>query len=167
MASITFFRHAKAEPPQAGLEDFDRVLAPRWKDQLHAHGPVHEAERVCFPNSRLSRQPPRTRETWQLASDEWPDIKVEFDDGHLRRQRRDPHEGDPSSRGRASKRSCHRAQPGACGSSSPASRAISAKREHVLLPDIVRRRDRLRGRETLPGHGRERQAGEFLEGEGA
>ena len=79
MASITFFRHAKAEPPQAGLEDFDRVLAPRGRINSTRMGQFMK-QNGLLPELALVSPAARTRETWQLASDEWPDIKVEFDD---------------------------------------------------------------------------------------
>jgi len=77
MARITLFRHAKAENPDLDTADIDRVLAWRGRRNAARMGRFI-GDRGMLPNLIIVSTAARTRETYQLASADWPDIPVMF-----------------------------------------------------------------------------------------
>lgn len=79
MASITFFRHAKSELPHTGIDDFDRVLAPRGRRNAVRMGEFLQQNNMLSELVLVSTAA-RTRETYELASAGWPELPVAFED---------------------------------------------------------------------------------------
>ena len=79
MASITLFRHAKAETPTIQKSDFDRVLASRGRRNADRMGRFI-ARNNLLPDMVIVSPAARTRETHELASVHWPDIPVIYRD---------------------------------------------------------------------------------------
>lgn len=77
MARITLFRHAKAETPNPQTADFERVLASRGRRNAARMGRFMK-EKGLLPDLVIVSTAARTRETYQIASDQWPDIPVIF-----------------------------------------------------------------------------------------
>ena len=77
MARITLFRHAKAETPNPQTADFERVLASRGRRNAARMGRFIE-EKGLLPDLVIVSTAARTRETYEIASEQWPDIPVTF-----------------------------------------------------------------------------------------
>ncbi len=77
MARITLFRHAKAETPDVETADFDRCLASRGQRNAIRMGRFIR-EKGLLPDLVIVSKAARTRETFELASRDWPDIPVVF-----------------------------------------------------------------------------------------
>ena len=77
MARITLFRHAKAEIPDVEKADFDRCLASRGQRNAIRMGRFIR-EKGLLPDLVIVSKAARTRETFELASRDWPDIPVVF-----------------------------------------------------------------------------------------
>lgn len=73
MARITLFRHAKAEIPDLQTADIDRVLASRGRRNALRMGQFIK-DRALLPDLVIVSTAARTRQTWELAASEWPDI---------------------------------------------------------------------------------------------
>ncbi|MGC6454586.1 MAG: SixA phosphatase family protein [Candidatus Puniceispirillaceae bacterium] len=80
MARITLLRHAKAETPTADMADFDRVLSARGRRNADRMGRF-VAESGLLPDLVILSPSARTRQTFELASAHWPDVKTECRDG--------------------------------------------------------------------------------------
>ena len=77
MAHITLFRHAKAEIPNLETADFERVLASRGQRNAPRMGRFIK-EKGLLPDIVIVSTAARTRQTWELAASQWPDIPVMF-----------------------------------------------------------------------------------------
>ena len=77
MARITLFRHAKAENPDLETADFERVLASRGRQNAVRMGRFIK-EKGLLPDLVIVSTAARTRQTYELASRDWPDIPVVF-----------------------------------------------------------------------------------------
>ena len=77
MAHITLFRHAKAETPDFQTADFERGLASRGRLNAVRMGRF-VSETGLLPDLVIVSTSARTRQTWELAAREWPDIPVKF-----------------------------------------------------------------------------------------
>ena len=73
MARITLFRHSKAENPRSDLADFDRILAPRGRRNAGEMGRFI-FENGILPDLVIVSPATRTQQTFQLASEHWPDV---------------------------------------------------------------------------------------------
>ena len=73
MARITLFRHAKAENPRTDLADIDRTLAPRGRRNAGEMGRFI-FENGFLPDLVIVSPATRTRQTYELASECWPDV---------------------------------------------------------------------------------------------
>ncbi|MDB2389951.1 histidine phosphatase family protein [Alphaproteobacteria bacterium] len=79
MARITLLRHGKSENPQAGISDFDRVLINRGQQNASNVGKMMVRQKM-LPDLVLVSPAIRTKQTYEFASQNWPDIPVEFVD---------------------------------------------------------------------------------------
>ena len=77
MARITLFRHAKAETPNLETADFERVLASRGQHNALRMGRFIK-DKGLLPDLVIVSTSARTRQTWELAASQWPDIPVMF-----------------------------------------------------------------------------------------
>jgi phosphohistidine phosphatase len=77
MARITLFRHAKAENPDLQTADSERALASRGRRNAARMGRFIK-EKGLLPDLIIVSTAARTRETFDLASAEWPDLPVLF-----------------------------------------------------------------------------------------
>ena len=77
MARITLFRHAKAETPTADIADFDRCLATRGRRNADRMGRF-VADSGLVPDLVIVSPACRTRQTHELASAHWPEIRAEY-----------------------------------------------------------------------------------------
>ncbi|WP_395447430.1 SixA phosphatase family protein [Aminobacter sp. UC22_36] len=68
---LLLLRHAKSSREDPTLADFDRPLAPRGQKDAPRMG-TEIATRDWLPHLALVSPSARTRETWQLASADWP-----------------------------------------------------------------------------------------------
>lgn len=68
---LLLLRHAKSSRADPTLADFDRPLAPRGEQDAPRMG-AEIAKRDWLPGLVLVSPSARTRETWQLASANWP-----------------------------------------------------------------------------------------------
>jgi phosphohistidine phosphatase len=66
---LLLLRHAKAVPPEPGLEDLARPLAPRGERAAQAMG-RHLAEHGLLPDLVLCSPARRTRSTWEILARE-------------------------------------------------------------------------------------------------
>ena len=71
MKHLLLMRHAKSSRDEPELEDFERPLAPRGIEAALLMGPA-VAYRNWLPQKALVSPAARTRETWRLATAEWP-----------------------------------------------------------------------------------------------
>jgi phosphohistidine phosphatase len=76
MRRLILFRHAKAEPRGADMEDFDRPLAPRGREDAALVGRVL-ARMDLAPDLALVSTARRAAETWLFARDAFPTAKGE------------------------------------------------------------------------------------------
>ncbi len=72
MARITLLRHGKAELPSMAVSDFDRGLATRGQQNATAVGKFI-ADHKMLPQLVLVSSAARTRQTYALARQAWPD----------------------------------------------------------------------------------------------
>ena len=72
MARITLIRHGKAEMPSVRGSDFDRYLNARGQQNAAAMGEFVAAQKL-LPDLVLVSPTVRTRQTYDLASQSWPD----------------------------------------------------------------------------------------------
>ena len=79
MARITFLRHGKSENPKAGVSDFDRALVNRGQQNANTIGSLIVRQKI-LPDLILVSPAMRTKQTYEIASQSWPDIPVEFVD---------------------------------------------------------------------------------------
>jgi phosphohistidine phosphatase len=79
MARITLFRHAKAEYPLAGKDDYNRTLAPRGLRNADRMGRFI-IENNLIPDLVIVSGAARTRETYDRASVHWPSLPTIFTD---------------------------------------------------------------------------------------
>jgi phosphohistidine phosphatase len=77
MARITLFRHAKAEAPDREKADFDRCLSSRGQRNAVRMGRFIR-DKGLLPDLVIVSKAARTRETYELASRDWPDIPAVF-----------------------------------------------------------------------------------------
>ena len=77
MAHITLFRHAKAEIPNPQTADFERMLASRGRRNAVRMGRFIK-EKGLLPDLVIVSTAARTRQTWELAASQWPDIPGMF-----------------------------------------------------------------------------------------
>jgi phosphohistidine phosphatase len=78
MGTLVLFRHAKAEQPAAGQDDFDRALTGRGRADAAAMGDMLAGSGIDLA---VVSPAARTRETWAIASARWKAAPaVEFDD---------------------------------------------------------------------------------------
>ncbi|PWK75556.1 histidine phosphatase family protein [Aminobacter sp. AP02] len=68
---LLLLRHAKSSWDDPTLADFDRPLAPRGHRAAPRMG-TEIAKRAWLPDLALVSPAARTRETWKLASTNWP-----------------------------------------------------------------------------------------------
>ena len=80
MRRLILFRHAKAEPRAAGMDDFDRPLAKRGREDAALIGQVLAREGLV-PDLALVSPARRASETWLHARDAFPAAKAELDRG--------------------------------------------------------------------------------------
>lgn len=73
MARITLFRHGKAEAPNIEGTDFDRVLTNRGRLNAATMGSFIQRQNM-LPDLVLVSPAARTQETYQIASNDWPEI---------------------------------------------------------------------------------------------
>lgn len=66
MRRLLLMRHAKAERPEAGQSDFDRVLAPRGRADAKTIG-AYLVRHRSIPDRVVISPAARTRETWTRA----------------------------------------------------------------------------------------------------
>jgi phosphohistidine phosphatase len=78
MRRLILFRHAKAEPRGAGMDDFDRPLAERGREDAALIGRVLAREGLT-PDLALVSPARRASETWIYARDAFPAAKAELD----------------------------------------------------------------------------------------
>ncbi len=71
MRRLMLFRHAKAEPAQAGMRDFDRALAPKGRNDAPRIGAYMVAHDL-MPDLVLCSPARRARETSELAAQAFP-----------------------------------------------------------------------------------------------
>ena len=67
MRRLLLLRHAKAERPQPGTRDHDRILSKRGRSEATAIG-AYLARHALVPDRALVSTSNRTRETWILVS---------------------------------------------------------------------------------------------------
>ena len=79
MARITLFRHAKAEYPLAGKDDYNRTLAPCGRRNADRMGRFI-IENNLIPDLVIVSGAARTRETYDRASVHWPSLPTIFTD---------------------------------------------------------------------------------------
>lgn len=79
MITITIFRHAKTEHPQAEQADFDRELTRRGRKDAAAMG-AYFADESLWPDLVLCSTSMRTRQTLELAFEGTPAPEVLFED---------------------------------------------------------------------------------------
>jgi phosphohistidine phosphatase len=77
MRRLILFRHAKAEPRGAGMDDFDRPLAQRGREDAALMGRVLAGEGLV-PDLALVSPARRASETWLYARDAFPEAKAEL-----------------------------------------------------------------------------------------
>jgi phosphohistidine phosphatase len=77
MRRLILFRHAKAEPRGAGMDDFDRPLAERGREDAALIGKVLAKEGLT-PDLALVSPARRASETWIHARDAFPKAKVQL-----------------------------------------------------------------------------------------
>jgi len=77
MRRLILFRHAKAEPRPAGMDDFDRPLTRRGRADAALIGEVLAHEELV-PDLALISPARRTLETWICARECFPDAKAEL-----------------------------------------------------------------------------------------
>jgi phosphohistidine phosphatase len=77
MRRLILFRHAKAEPRAAGMEDFDRPLSERGRQDAALMGRVL-AGAGLVPDVALVSPARRTSETWVFARDAFPPIRAQL-----------------------------------------------------------------------------------------
>ncbi len=78
MRRLILFRHAKAEPRAAGMDDFDRPLAARGREDAALMGRLLASEGLA-PDCAIISPARRTAETWICARDCFPHIRAELD----------------------------------------------------------------------------------------
>jgi phosphohistidine phosphatase len=71
MARITLLRHGKAEMPSHSSNDYDRPLNQRGRQNSAAMGQFITAQKL-WPDMVLVSTAQRTRETFEIASQNWP-----------------------------------------------------------------------------------------------
>ncbi|MBT6122584.1 MAG: histidine phosphatase family protein [Candidatus Puniceispirillum sp.] len=79
MARITLLRHGKSENPQAGFADFDRALNNRGQKNADNVGKMMMRQKM-LPDLVLVSPAVRTKQTYEIASQNWSDIPMEFVD---------------------------------------------------------------------------------------
>ena len=79
MARITLLRHGKSENPQTGVSDFDRALIKRGQQNADNVGKMMVRQKM-LPDLVLVSPAMRTKQTYEIASQNWPDIPMEFVD---------------------------------------------------------------------------------------
>ena len=79
MARITLFRHAKAEDPITGKDDYSRTLALRGRRNADRMGRFI-LENNLVPDLVIVSGAARTRETFDRASAHWPTTSTIFTD---------------------------------------------------------------------------------------
>ena len=79
MARITLLRHGKSENPQAGVSDFERALINRGQQNAVNIGTLMVHQKM-LPDLILVSPAMRTKQTYKIASQNWPDIPMEFVD---------------------------------------------------------------------------------------
>ena len=79
MARITLLRHGKAEEPSHSTADFDRALSSRGVSSARKMGLFLKEQRM-LPDLILASPAQRTRQTYELATESWPDIPCQFVD---------------------------------------------------------------------------------------
>ena len=79
MARITLLRHGKSENPQAGVSDFERSLINRGQQNAVNIGTLMVHQKM-LPDLILVSPAIRTKQTYKIASQDWPDIPMEFVD---------------------------------------------------------------------------------------
>jgi phosphohistidine phosphatase len=77
MRRLILFRHAKAEPRGAGMDDFDRPLAERGRADAALMGQVLAREGLV-PDLALVSPARRASETWICAREAFPAAKAEL-----------------------------------------------------------------------------------------
>jgi phosphohistidine phosphatase len=75
MRRLILFRHAKAEPRGAGMDDFDRPLDVRGREDAVLMGQVLAREGLV-PDLALVSPARRAAETWIFAREAFPDAKA-------------------------------------------------------------------------------------------
>jgi phosphohistidine phosphatase len=75
MRRLILFRHAKAEPRAAGMDDFDRPLDERGRQDARLMGLVLAREGLV-PDLALVSPARRAAETWIFAREAFPDAKA-------------------------------------------------------------------------------------------
>ena len=73
MKQLLLLRHAKSSWDNPGLADYDRPLASRGRKAARRMG-RELAVRSWLPQRALVSPAARTRDTWEIASAEWPRI---------------------------------------------------------------------------------------------
>ncbi len=73
MKQLLLLRHAKSSWDDPDLADFDRPLAKRGRRNAQRLG-REIAVRGWLPQRALASPAARTRETWEIVSEEWPRI---------------------------------------------------------------------------------------------
>ena len=79
MARITLLRHGKSENPQTGVSDIDRALIKRGQQNADNVGKMMVRQKM-LPDLVLVSPAMRTKQTYEIASKNWPDIPMEFVD---------------------------------------------------------------------------------------
>lgn len=79
MSRIILFRHGKADEPSLRTADFDRGLTDRGRDNVRRIG-HYLAEHRMLPDLILVSTAIRTRQTYEMAAANWPDIPAVFMD---------------------------------------------------------------------------------------
>ena len=77
MARITLFRHGKADTPSLAKDDFERELTSRGRRNAATMGAFIQ-QQAMLPDHVLVSPAARTRETFEIASSNWPDIPHEI-----------------------------------------------------------------------------------------
>jgi len=77
MRRLILFRHAKAEARGPGMDDFDRPLAERGREDAALIGRVLAAEGLV-PDYALVSPARRASETWVFARDAFPPIRAQL-----------------------------------------------------------------------------------------
>ena len=79
MARITLLRHGKSETPKAGVSDFDRALIKRGQQNADNVGKMMVQQKM-LPDFVLVSPAIRTKQTYEIVSENWPDIPMMFVD---------------------------------------------------------------------------------------